>query len=300
MRHLGLGLVLALVAGCASTPAPKPGQVAPTHPLRTGVLWQYGSAEYAVLASSSYAQATTRVLTLAHEWRGGLARAQAWPEAGLCAAEQKPAVILDIDETVLLNAGYEGYVIATGRASFVPEIWAQWEADPLAPVRPVPGVQAFLKAVIAAGVEPIFLSNRSVAATAGTRAQLAAGLNWASLGYDPKRLVDGDTLLLQPPGNGDPNKVARRDLAASRYCILALFGDQTTDFTAAIDAKDAAGAAPSAEERVRRATAHADLWGNRWFLLPNVAYGKWVSGLEARDVQSVTGTWAPPPVPPQR
>jgi predicted secreted acid phosphatase len=124
-----------------------------------------------------------------------------------------------------------------------------------------------LRAIRAAGVTVIFNSNRQAA----NAAQSAAAIEGAGLG--PAR--HGETLWLQgdvAPGSG---KDPRRAAIASRYCVVALAGDQLGDFSDLFNVRslsvparrEAAGSAPFAR-----------LWGNGWFMLSNPVYGPSIRG----------------------
>ena len=180
---------------------------------------------------------------------------------------RKPlAVVLDVDETTLLNTGYE-YDQAAGVRGFDTARWARWEQTGADKVAPIPGAVTALSAIRRAGIRVIFNSNRSAA----TAAYSEAALNGAGVG--PAR--HGETLYLQgdvaPGGEKDP----RRAEIASHYCVVAMAGDQFGDFTDLLNAK-----ALSVPERRRIASGGpiARLWGNGWFMLSNPVYGPSIRG----------------------
>ena len=65
------------------------------------------------------------------------------------------AVVFDVDETVILNEGYE-YFLATGH-SYSRETWEAWERSGAAAVSPVPGAVTGLRRLRAAGKIPAVL-----------------------------------------------------------------------------------------------------------------------------------------------
>ncbi|TGX39322.1 acid phosphatase [Sphingomonas naasensis] len=176
------------------------------------------------------------------------------------------AVVLDIDETVLLNLGYERDEAMRGAGGYDAARWSRWEATGADKVAAVPGAAEALAAARREGFTVIFNSNRSVA----TAAQTAAALDHAGLG--PADLFD--TLWLR--GEGEPGgKDARRAKIAQRYCIVAMAGDQLGDFSDLFNAPDAAVAA---RRNSVGGTLLAPLWGAGWFMLPNPVYGTGLKG----------------------
>jgi 5'-nucleotidase (lipoprotein e(P4) family) len=179
---------------------------------------------------------------------------------------RKPlAVVLDVDETALLNVGYEYDQAAQNRA-YDPKRWSDFERTGLRTMRAVPGAVAALQAIRAAGIKVIFISNRSLENVGYTELALdAAGLGPAR--HLKELFVTGDA----PGGSA---KDARRALVASRYCVVAMAGDQLGDFT---DLFNSIG-----DPAVRREMAEgwhiSRLWGNGWFVLPNPVYGTGVKG----------------------
>ncbi|WP_448661732.1 5'-nucleotidase, lipoprotein e(P4) family [Sphingomonas sp. CJ20] len=175
------------------------------------------------------------------------------------------AIVLDVDETALLNLGYEADSVTRGGA-YDPARWARWEQTGADKVAAVPGAAETLAALRRDGYTVIFNSNRAVSSADQTVAALAhAGLGPAVL---------GDTLWLRGDGDGS-GKDARRAKIAERYCIVAMAGDQLGDFTDLFNA-------PAQSVRARRnsvsETPLAPLWGAGWFLLPNPVYGTGLKG----------------------
>jgi 5'-nucleotidase (lipoprotein e(P4) family) len=68
-----------------------------------------------------------------------------------------PAVILDLDETVLDNSAFEARLTASG-ASYSDSAWTKW-VDERAPGL-VPGAMDFLQFAHANGVTPLYITNR--------------------------------------------------------------------------------------------------------------------------------------------
>lgn len=239
----------------------------PTTPPAT-MQFLYGSGEALALSAQAYNALTVRIRASADY------RQLNFPVASLVLAPgstleapnfvpcgQKPlAIVLDIDETSVLNLGYEEDEARRGLA-YDEERWSRWEATGGDDVAAVPGVIDALRAARLAGVAAIFISNRSALNAEATQRML----DGAGLGVT----IPGDTLLLRAedsPGGKD----ARRDQIAARYCVIAMVGDQLGDFSDLFNAPDLTPAA-------RRAAAGNEqfrpLWGAGWYMLPNPVYG---------------------------
>src|SRR3546814_14233918 len=86
-------------------------------------------------------------------------------------ASLKPAVIMDIDETVLDNSPYQARLIRD-QAQYSDPTWDLWVAEKKA--KAVPGVVDFAKAATAKGVTILYVSNRAVHLKDATLANLKA------------------------------------------------------------------------------------------------------------------------------
>ena len=177
------------------------------------------------------------------------------------------AVVFDVDETIILNEGYE-YFLATGN-SYSRETWEAWERTGAAQVSPVPGAVTGLRRLRASGVMPIFNTNRQFSPEGAARAIAMAGLGEA---------VHRETLFLRGDDGADSGaKDGRRALIADRYCVIALAGDNLGDFA---DVFNEAGTRENVAARRELAARgeYAELWGQGWFAFPNPVYGDSITG----------------------
>lgn len=251
--------------GGASTAAPRAMGTVPPE-----MQFLYGSGEAAALSLQAY-QAMWAYLHNDLRFRKDKRSVVLSPGSTLANPKFEPcgerpmAVVLDVDETVLLNLGYEGDIAVRG-GPYDAARWARWEESGADKVAAVPGAAETLAQVRRDGIAVVFNSNRG----AGTAAQTAKALEGAGLGP----AVFGDTLWLRGAGESS-GKDARRARIAQRYCIVALAGDQLGDFSDLFNAPDLA-------TRARRNSASetmiAQLWGNGWFMLPNPVYGTGLKG----------------------
>jgi len=166
-----------------------------------------------------------------------------------------PAIILDIDETVLDNSQEEG---ERARFGDRPGLWDDWVK--LERATALPGAVEFTRYAASHGVEVIYLSNREAAAKEATQRTLA------SAGFPLQHRGASIVLKGERPEWGS-DKGTRREAMAKRYRILLLIGDDLNDFVS--------GVRTGLEERLRIAAKYSDRWGERWILLPNAMYGSW-------------------------
>lgn len=178
------------------------------------------------------------------------------------ASHLPPAVVLDVDETVLDNSPYQARLIRD-HAQYNGTTWADWVREKAA--RALPGAVAFTQYAAAHGIAVIYLSNRDQSLDTATLANLKA------VGFP----VSGPDVFLglgtKMPGctQVGTSKHCRREWVAGKYRVLVQVGDQVGDFM------QLSGATPTA----RRAEVRPYLkWvGRRWFVLPNPTYGSWES-----------------------
>src|SRR5688572_24816236 len=129
MRQLA-ALALLLLAACTSTVTPVAQPVATTAPCNPGVslvnasLWYQAAAEYDANALQVYNNAR-----------------RALDAALATAGDKPPAVILDLDETVLDNSAFEGRMVRKG-ITYDLEDWFRWVDESAA--KPIAGAAEFL------------------------------------------------------------------------------------------------------------------------------------------------------------
>lgn len=227
------------------------------------VLWTQTAPEFRALTLQTFAAA-----------RATLPRALA-DTSWTAAPEQQvmggygalpPAVVLDVDETVLDNAAYQARLVQTDGV-YSRETWQAWVDEAAAP--PVPGVLAFTRAADSLGIAVIYLTNRRASEEEATRRNLLAE------GFPVRDDFDAVITRGERPEFEPGDKGPRRTAVAEQFRVLALLGDNLGDFLSDVDA--------SVEERDRLAAPYAGWWGERWFMLPNPQYGSWESALFDND-----------------
>ena len=174
---------------------------------------------------------------------------------------KKPAIIVDVDETVLDNTAYEAPMILDGTK--YPEGWVGWGKE--AAATEVPGAKDFLNYAAAKGVTIFYITNRVVELKEATQNNLTKlGIPW-----DQTK----ETILMRGENNWGSDKGSRRALVAQEYRVLLMAGDNLGDF---VDAKDNN---LSPQNRKAIVEEYADYWGEKWFMLQNIAYGDWEGAL---------------------
>jgi 5'-nucleotidase (lipoprotein e(P4) family) len=206
--------------------------------------------------------------------QGATLAAPTWTTCGT-----KPkAAVFDVDETVLLNLGFE-YDASSGQPWSDPR-WQDWERTGVKQVAPVPGALNALTQLRAMGVTVIFNTNRSAA----NATQTQAAIEGAGLG--PAR--HGETLFLAGDDALGSKKDGRRATIAAKYCVVAMGGDQLGDFSDLFNA----GLTPAARRAVVQSPAITAKWGAGWFVLPNPVYGSALKGSRDEVFPSAIH-WAP-------
>lgn len=292
----GIAALAVLLAGCATQPLAPAFRAAPVAQPAGGAApdtmrWLYGSGEGAAASIQAFRALADHVVRIATKPSAGRDTAAAprmtvamglggEAEQSVACGAKPEAVIFDLDETLLLNLGYEYWQAATG-SGFSSGVWDEWERTGFDHVAPVPGAVTALKRIRAAGVTPVFNTNRTANNAAGTIAAMrAAGLGEA---------VHGETLFLKGDDAMGSAKDGRRATIAAKYCVIALAGDNLGDFSDRLNNRELMPA--ERRELTARGTI-AGLWGNGWFMLPNPVYGASIAG-DINQVFAPSVRWMP-------
>jgi acid phosphatase len=258
-------------------------------------LWMQTAHEYAFSTAQVYG-AATRVLPEARNFASALVDADA-PEAVQDAA---PAIILDLDETVLNTSRYTAGLIGNGQRH-TEAAWEAWVASgsqASAPVDLVPGALEFLRAARERGYRIFYVTNRACPA-AGRCASYphpACPQRDATVAL-AKRVglpfADDPAVFLfrnDQDGWEGGDKTPRRRFLAGANKVVLLFGDDLGDFLPRAEV-NALRAKRSQDQMI--GTEGAPYWlarfGRQWFLLPNPSSGSWevaLANCEASDKDS--------------
>ena len=253
-------------------------------------LWVQTSAEYRALSYQTYQSAGDQF----ERWEALLEQRDG--KAYLPGSTKPVAIILDLDETVVDNSGFQAFVIKTN-TEYHPDLWELWVEFQGVNTSQfvVPGAVEFLAKVQAMGVTPFFISNRTVGQEPATIKVLErAGIDIKDI---DKRMIlrlptdkeneRGASMLKAQKVDansseglrmikGEGKKEARRQMVREGYDVVAYFGDVLGDFEPYVQMAEDNRKAYVA--RKAEADDHHDYWGRVWFILPNPMYGSWATG----------------------
>jgi acid phosphatase len=259
-RLIVLGAAVLACAASASAQEPV------ANDMLLATLWMQRSVEYKGNALTVYALGKIRLN-------------QALGDPGWTAAplEQTgdyrrlpPAIVFDVDETLLDNSPYEVWLLKNHR-SFNLKTWNEFCAAQVS--RAIPGAVDFTQYADSKGVKVFYISNRDVETEKDTRE------NMAKLGFPVGGNVDTFLMQNEKPGWGGL-KGTRRAAIAKEYRILLNFGDNFGDFDDRYRGSEAARLKAFEEDK-----AH---WGHDWLVIANPTYGSFETATFGHDLRKPT------------
>lgn len=248
----------ALGAAFAAPRAPEPfKQEAPANRGLDANLYIQTSAEYRACCLQAFNLASLRLQE----------KAAGRPEG------RPSAVVMDLDETVFDNGGFQAMQLRSNLA-FDDRLWAIWERDHADEVGLVPGALAFIQECRKLEVAVVYISNRNEK----YRDQAKAALQRLGIPLEKE-----DRLKLASDATGS-NKTSRRAEAEKQYHVLFHVGDNLRDFDERFRcAKFVCGTPAELEAAIQGRKEQVDkdlaIWGKTWIILPNPAYGEWTKPL---------------------
>ena len=258
-------LVLCLPAACGpgragDAPAPSPEPPVPASSAVETVRatrWVATSAEYRALSLQAYQAALEHLREALRDstWTAALEQ-----EDGEY-RHLPPAVILDVDETVLDNVAFQERLIRRD-SDYDRAIWAEWVREASAPA--IPGAKEFTRRAAQLGVAVFYVTNRDAEFEDPTLQNLVA------LGFPVAASRDALLTRGERPDWGS-DKGSRRAYVAESFRVLLLVGDDLNDFVFARGL--------GTEDRDRLVDRYEERWGERWIVLPNPVYGSWERAL---------------------
>jgi acid phosphatase len=224
-------------------------------------LWTQRSVEYKANALTVFALARIRLDEALAD--------KSWTASPL---EQKgdfaslpPAIILDVDETVLDNSLYQGWMMKANQ-TFNVKSWNEFCAAQVS--RAIPGAVEFTKYADSKGVKVFYITNRGVETEKDTR------INMEKLGFPMGGNVD--TFLMQNKKEGwGSAKSSRRAVITKDYRVLLNIGDNFGDFDDRYRGSEA--------DRVKAFESDLAYWGKQWLMLPNPTYGSFDTATYGHD-----------------
>jgi 5'-nucleotidase (lipoprotein e(P4) family) len=216
------------------------------------VVWAQTAAEAHASAVQTYRAAERQLLIAVKDpdWTAALEQT-----AGEF-AKLPPAVILDLDETVIDNSAMQARLIKENKI-YNDDEWTRWVKESKSGL--IPGAIDFLRVAQGAGVAIFYVTNRRCDPT---NANDPTAVNLKNLGvpFAPQRILcRTDTV----------DKSSRRMRVANAHRVLLIIGDDFNDFVTVPQAL------LTLEGRRMFARSLDRYWGDRWFMLPNAMYGNW-------------------------
>lgn len=279
IRFAPMLVAVVLLASCSPAPSTRPAAPAPSAVTATtaalpraqaddnlnATAWSQTAIEHDLIYLQTYRDARARLLAALkdRQWDALPKDDRITPIKNL-----KPAVILDIDETVLDNSPYQARVIRSG-GEFNEADWAAWCREQRA--RALPGVVDFTQFAASHGIAVIYVSNRAKDLDQVT----LANLRQVGVPVSGPEAFLGLGTFVEGCEQIGTEKGCRRQLIGQHYRVLMQFGDQIGDFVTVL-ANNAAG-------REKAMHGYMPWIGTRWFVLPNATYGSWEPALFNND-----------------
>lgn len=251
-RSYLLLIILAFLASTQSCRSPQAGDEK-----LDGTLWAQTSPEYRMVAKQSYVLAGKNLeLSLNQpDWTAAIEQEESF-------SNLPPAVILDVDETVLDNSAFQARLIKSN-SEYSVDNWNAWVNEEKAGA--IPGALEFVKTCKGLGVKVFYVTNRGAAVEEATRRNLEL------LGFPIDQDIDV-VLTRNEKDNWGSDKTTRRAYLAKNYRVLLLLGDDLNDFVSEVRRQ-------GSQDRLNTAMNYSEYWGTKWIVLPNPFYGSWEGSL---------------------
>jgi 5'-nucleotidase (lipoprotein e(P4) family) len=215
------------------------------------ILWTQSSAEYRALAYQTFALARLRLDTDLRKHPSMAQRRFRSARGSLL----PPAVVVDVDETVLDNSRFQAELVLRSLA-YTPEGWTAWCER--AEAGAVPGAVDFLSYAAMRGVRVFYISNRLLSEKPGTIKNLQR-LKFPN--------VTEATVMVREEGMTS-SKESRQKKVKEHYRVALLIGDNLNDFNDDFVGKSIA-------DRAGQVDRERAEFGLRFIVVPNPMYGDW-------------------------
>ncbi|MDJ0945602.1 MAG: HAD family acid phosphatase [Kiloniellales bacterium] len=256
IKTIGLTLVAAAAVQVALPEGAAAFEPKAHNDLLNATLWTQSSVEFKANSLAIYRLAGIML----DEALADTSLTAAPAEQGSGFGDKPPAVILDVDETVLDNSAYQAWLAKTGESAAL-KTWVSFVRSETS--RPIPGSLEFIERAVSKGVKVFYVTNRRAPQEQATRNNLKA------LGYPVDETED--TVLTRGESEAWKSfeKSPRRAHIAETYRVVMMIGDNFGDFV------DGYKGSPAARQALL--TEHRDMWGSLWFVIANPMYGSWES-----------------------
>ena len=227
--------------------------------LLNGTVWVQTALEHDILCLQAYQLADIR-LQQALEDKGWTASTEQQSNY----EKLPPAVILDVDETVLDNSPFQARLVSEN-VEFTTAKWTAWCQESQAEA--MPGAKQFIKQLNQKKVDVFFVTNRDASVKDATIVNLSQALD---IPVSPEQV-----LCKNERPEWKSSKTARRKYIAQTHRIVLLLGDDFNDFTHI-------GKVPT-RQRVEKGSLYRPYFGTKWIQLPNPLYGNWEKSIYEYD-----------------
>lgn len=234
-----LYLVLSILICSPALAAPPTNDCDPNGETILAANWQQSAGEYTALCYQAY----------------NYARLQLADSLRAYGINKKPAVVMDIDETVLNNIQYLGRRIKH-KSPYTDQNWSEWVKSKKASA--IPGALEFAKFADKQQVTIYYVTNRNDSDKEATVENLK------KLGFPQT-----DNVMTQSKSE---DKRSRFDQINKLYYIIMWIGDSLTDFAGKFDD------APQVK-RLALVNQLKSEFGKRFIILPNPVYGGWENSM---------------------
>lgn len=253
--------VLLSAAGCSGNTTTKPEPQA-------AILWVRNAAEFEALCLQAYRAASDYLDTALSETGRSALPGQVGANA------LPPAIIFDVDETLVTNVDFQLALEPPFRNSK----FNDWNAANKAEA--IPGAVEFVRLARASGVEAFFVTNRPCEPEPGNadpcpqEAVTVQDLVEIGIPADERHVM-----LVHERPEWDREKSVRRDYVAKTHRVIMLVGDDLGDFIPCTRRRPLAPCTEGATRSSRQAATYgrSEFWGAGWFVLPNPMHGSWTS-----------------------
>jgi acid phosphatase len=215
-----------------------------------------------------------------------------------------PAVILDIDETVLDNSVYQGMLVKKNAEH--PAFWDQWVKKHEATA--IPGAVSFIEAASEKNIKVFYVTNRECKDRkdgSGECPQKYDTLeNLKKIGITTSAKPENIFLVkdkvkdhnwkkghkCEKETEWNSDKECRRLYIAEKYQVLIIIGDDLGDFLPCVKKRNKSSCnsnGSNVNDRLTLTGNQNEKWGKQWFMLPNPMYGSWIRVLPTPHIKNI-------------
>ena len=231
-----------------------PASNVPQNDNLNAVLWDQTSVEFKANALGAYALARLRLdeALADKDWTAD-------PRQTGDYQDLPPAIILDVDDTILNTSQYQAWTVVDDTA-YSGKTWTDYVKSKKDV--PIPGAVDFLKYADSKGVKIFYVTNRTAEEEGPTVEEMT------EMGFPMGGNVDTFLSAKEQPDWGSA-KGTRRAYIAKDYRTVLLIGDNLGDFTDDYSA--------SVADRDKVYEDNMDHWGHDWIAIANPTYGSFES-----------------------